>query len=115
VCIRKGKELFNFVEAVDQWKKVKGKPSGKYTQRSLPEGIKLDLFMADKNNWGLILAIRTGSARFSHKELANRWVAAGYTSRSGMLTKGDKTIPLPEEKDLFDLLKMPWVHPRERE
>jgi DNA polymerase/3'-5' exonuclease PolX len=40
VCIRKGRELFNFVEAVDQWKKVKGKPSGKYTQRSLHEGTK---------------------------------------------------------------------------
>jgi len=38
VYILKGKELFNFVEAVDQWKKVKGEPSG--TQRSLPERIK---------------------------------------------------------------------------
>jgi len=32
----------------------------------IPEGIKLDLFMANIRNWGLIFAIRTGSARYSH-------------------------------------------------
>ena len=35
---------------------MKGEPTGKYTQRRLPEGLTLDLFMADANNWGLILA-----------------------------------------------------------
>lgn len=50
---------------VNQWEKVKGELEWgkcKYTQRILPEGIKLDLFFATPNNWGLIFAIRTGSA-----------------------------------------------------
>src|SRR5688572_29668173 len=52
---------------VNRWDKVKGTLPCRYTQRRLPEGIALDLFFADKTNWGLIYAIRTGSADFSHK------------------------------------------------
>jgi DNA polymerase/3'-5' exonuclease PolX len=59
-----------FCAAVNQWRAIKGQPTGKYTQRRLPEGINLDLFMADADNWGLILAVRTGSAAFSHHVLA---------------------------------------------
>jgi DNA polymerase/3'-5' exonuclease PolX len=58
-----------FCAVVNQWSKVKGEPTGKYTQRVLPGGMALDLFMADAENWGLILAVRTGSAGFSHRVL----------------------------------------------
>ena len=51
---------------VSKWQKVKGELPCKYTQRILPEGIKLDLFFAEPGNWGLIYAIRTGSADYSH-------------------------------------------------
>src|SRR5262245_52210103 len=37
----------DFLAAVNQWPKVKGEPTGKYTQRLLPSGLTLDLFMAD--------------------------------------------------------------------
>src|SRR5690348_6628702 len=70
---------------VNQWQKVKGELPCKYTQRILPEGIKLDLFFAEHENWGLIFAIRTGSAEYSHKVLAAGWVKAGYQSRDGYL------------------------------
>src|SRR5690348_10860398 len=46
---------------VNQWSKVKGDldfDKCKYTQRILPEGIKLDLFFAREFNWGYIYAIR---------------------------------------------------------
>jgi hypothetical protein len=59
---------------VNQWPAVKGKPEGKYTQRRLPDGIMLDLFMADVENWGLIVASRTGSADLSRHILATGWV-----------------------------------------
>ena len=44
---------------VNQWQKVKGELPCKYTQRILSEGIKLDLFFAERGNWGLIYAIRS--------------------------------------------------------
>jgi DNA polymerase/3'-5' exonuclease PolX len=101
--------------AVNQWPAVKGTPQGKYTQRQLPEGIVLDLFMADVENWGLIFAIRTGSAGFSHHVLATGWVKAGYTSRQGYLYRREQRITVREENDLFTLLGIPWVQPEARE
>lgn len=100
---------------VNNWKKVRGEVTGKYTQRILPEGIKLDLFFATKENWGLILAIRTGSAEYSHKVLGVGWVKAGYKSKEGMLHKNDEPIEVREEKDLFNLIGISYVEPKGRE
>jgi len=49
---------------INKWQKVKGELPCKYAQRILPEGIKLDLFFAEHENWGLIFAIRTGGADY---------------------------------------------------
>lgn len=102
-----------FVQAVNMLEKVKGEPTGKYTQRILPEGINLDLFMANKDNWGYILAIRIGPDGYS-KYLADTWVKQGYKGVDGMLIKNGQPIPIPEEKDLFWLLGLEYVEPEYR-
>lgn len=100
---------------VNKWKKVKGELPCKYTQRILPSGIKLDLFFAEKINWGLIYAIRTGSADYSHKVLATTWKIKGYKGIDGKLTvNGGKIVPIYEEKDLFDRLGIPYLDPEKR-
>ena len=102
---------------VNQWEKVKGEMiygKTKYTQRILPEGIKLDLFFATPENWGLMYAIRTGSAGFSHKTLACGWVKQGYRSIDGYLTNDGERVNVYEEEDLFRLAKLPWVKPEHR-
>ncbi len=104
-------------EVVNRWQKVKGELAygkTKYTQRILPEGIKLDLFFAEEGNWGLIFAIRTGSADYSHKVLANGWVKRGYKSEGGYLTQGGKTYNVLEEKDLFDRIGLAYIEPKHR-
>jgi len=103
-----------FVAAVEALEKVKGEPTGKYTQRILPEGIKLDLFMAVPDNWGLIFAIRTGSAEYSHKILARQWCRAGYVSKGGFLVQSGCVIPVLEERDLFTLIGLAWMEPSRR-
>lgn len=99
---------------VNRWKKVKGELPCKYTQRILPEGIKLDLFFADEQNWGHIFAIRTGSADFSHNKLGVRWVQSGYRSVDGYLTKNGQRVAVREEEDLFKLLGIKYVEPENR-
>lgn len=108
------KDRSGLINIVSKWQKVRGEPTGKYTQRVLPDGIKLDLFFATKDNWGLIFAIRTGSAEYSHKVLATNWVKLGYKSIEGMLHKDGKPIEIREEIDLFNLLKMDYVKPELR-
>jgi DNA polymerase/3'-5' exonuclease PolX len=103
-----------FCRVVDRWEWIKGRSDGKYTQRRLPDGINLDLFTARAENWGLILAIRTGSADYSHNVLATGWVRRGYASKDGMLRRGDETVVVREERDLFDLIGVPWVDPERR-
>lgn len=75
--------------------------------------------MANERNWGLIFAIRTGSAEFSHKVLARGWVRAGYKSVNGMLRQNvppyKEIIDVREEKDLFNLIGVPYIEPKLRE
>ena len=114
VCIPNDLEILQFIATVEQWQKIKGEATGKYTQRKLPEGINLDLFMANSNNWGLIFAMRTGSAEYSHRTLATTWVKLGYKSVEGMLTKNGVEVHVPEERDLFSLLGIDYIEPEYR-
>ncbi len=95
---------------VNKWPKLKGKLPCKYTQRLIqPEGIKLDLFFAEPGNWGLIFAIRTGSAEYSHKVLACGWVRQGYKSKDGYLHRDGVRVDVPEELKLYHILGHPQV------
>src|SRR5215208_7327083 len=42
----------DFCASVKRWHKVKGEPTGKYTQRMLPGGMKLDIFIVEADSWG---------------------------------------------------------------
>lgn len=119
VCIPKPYEAIGFfqngiAEVVNKWEKVKGELPCKYTQRLLPQGVKLDLFFADPDNWGYILAIRTGSADYSHNILAKAWVKKGYKGENGFLTANGKAVPVREESELFRLLNLPHLPPEQR-
>lgn len=102
-----------FVKIVNSLQKVKGEPTGKYTQRILPEGINLDLFIANKDNWGYILAIRIGPDGYS-KYLASTWVKQGFRGIDGNLTQNGEIIPVREERDLFRILGLEYVDPEYR-
>lgn len=121
VCVPKAYEatpLFasGIATVVNQWEKVRGELPCRYTQRILPNGMKLDLFMVHPDGYGLQCAIRTGSADWSHQVLARAWVRAGYHSEGGLLRRADGTVvPVCTEPELFALIGLPWVDPRDRE
>lgn len=102
---------------VNKWEKVKGELEygrSKYTQRILPEGIKLDLFIAEEGNWGQTLALRTGSAKYSHLVLANGWRRQGFKSEGGYLFREGERYEIRKEKDLFEMIGIPFVEPEKR-
>lgn len=108
------KRQWEMYDIITCMRKVKGDAFGKYTQRIDSNGVKLDIFQARPENWGLILAIRTGSADFS-KALASEWVRKGHHSKEGMLrNKRGEMIPMPEEVCLFELLGMDYIEPERR-
>lgn len=94
---------------------IKGDPKqGRYIQFGTRWGIKVDLFTATPQTWGYIMAIRTGSADFSHA-LALLWSRQGYKGKGGVLTRGGAPVDIPEESDLFNRLGMRTPHPSQRE
>jgi DNA polymerase/3'-5' exonuclease PolX len=99
---------------VERWPTVKGVLPCKYTRRILPEDIALDLFFASPENWGLLLAVRTGSADYAQHVLGRGWVRHGYKSVKGVMTRDGVVVPVPEERDLFLLAGVPWREPEAR-
>jgi len=119
---------------------VKGTPNGKYTQIKLRDhDINLDLFMPDTDDYWRILTIRTGSAEWVKQYIAGGWSRQGWcgTKDGGLIMKSQcKGITQPNghvlwfpnvsegtkmrppifnsEKDFFEWLKLPYVHPKDR-
>jgi DNA polymerase/3'-5' exonuclease PolX len=105
-------------KVVNQWRKIRGEMEygkARYTQRELPEGIKLDLFMVEESSWGYHMGIRTGSDQFSHEVLAKGWRRQGFSGKGGHLEREGEIYPVREEKDLFDLIGIPFIKPERRE
>lgn len=101
---------------VNQWEKIRGELPCRYTQRILPCGMKLDLFMPDPLGFGLQLAIRTGSADWCRTVLGPAWTRAGFHSDAGVLRRRDgSVVPTLDERTLFDLIGLKWVAPQDRE
>ena len=121
VCIPKPYQTGLFqnglAKTVNQWQKVKGEleyNKTKYTQRILPEGIKLDLFFAEEGNWGNILLIRTGDWEFSKYFMGVLLPQKGYKQEDGFLKYNDKIIFCKEEKELFLRAGIKYIEPQNR-
>jgi DNA polymerase/3'-5' exonuclease PolX len=85
--------------------------------------IKLDLFIVlPPAQWGVLFAIRTGPADFSHWIVTQRLAGGALPShcrvldgavREGLIGEG-KIIPMPEENDFLEFLGLGWIEPAER-
>jgi DNA polymerase/3'-5' exonuclease PolX len=104
-----------FVEIINSFEHIKGcAEEGKYCQRRLPEGIVLDLFIAEPYNWGYIFLIRTGPAKFS-KNMMILMKRAGYMMQDGIVFNANKqAIPVKDEETMFKLARQQYVPPKFR-
>ena len=97
------------------------KTNAKYIRMLLNGDIKLDIFVANEDNWGSLLCMRTGSAADEHGNVFMGFVPALFqrwkkVSGGGRMVKGQPTMPdgmlsCPEEKDFFELCSVEWVEP----
>lgn len=79
---------------------------------------KVDLFQADHNNYGNILAIRTGPDWYS-KQLVTKVrhggsMPDGMQQKGGYLYRGDELVSCPTERAFFEALGLDWIPARER-
>jgi DNA polymerase/3'-5' exonuclease PolX len=84
-------------------------------------GLAVDLFsVLPPAQWGLIYAIRTGPAAFSHQLVTPRrlggWLPDGLHVRDGAILEADGTlVPTPEEEYVFAVLGRAYLAPAARE
>jgi DNA polymerase/3'-5' exonuclease PolX len=91
------------------------KPDGKYWRALVEDTIKLDLFLAAAENYGMIMAIRTGSAEFSQALMTYAKHRTPYHVEGGYLRdRQGAPLETPEERDVFKALRVDFVEPRER-
>ena len=97
-------------------------------------GVQIELYVTSTWDYGRILAIRTGSAWYSHCQLATNWNRLGWCGtedglrrKKECVKKGNVWKILPEfaenptkppvfntEADFFGFLGIPWVAPQQR-
>lgn len=97
------------------------KPGGRYWRGIIREGvcgapsdIKLDVFIARPENWGVIFTIRTGSADFSRALVTYARDSTDYRVDGGQLVLAGGAVPCPDERVVFDALQLEWVEPSGR-
>jgi len=108
---------------------------GRYIKIDLHEGIRLDLFIPQENDYFRQYSIRVGSSEYSHKVLATAWRKLGWVGTPDGLRRIDECYSkevsgkkhwicnsiqpiLPpvweSEYDFFKFLNLEWVEPHKR-
>lgn len=83
-----------------------------------PSGAVVELFRAESENWGLILALRTGPAKFNKMLVAHGWeggvLPPDHKVRDGYLWRRGVIFPTPEEESFFRAIEVPCWPPQMR-
>lgn len=125
------KEIVNTLGIIE-----KGNVNGKYMKIVLPQGINLDLFMPEQDDYFRQLIVRTGSSEYSHKIIANGWRKIGWVGSDIGLrlekdciehkdknnkskwvcvrNKNNKPPIWTSEKSVYEWLKIPYLDPELR-
>ena len=78
--------------------------------------IPVDLFLTTPDNFGAILTIRTGPHDFSREFVTHLKRATPYRQQDGMIVieATGEVVPVPEERDYFELAGLSWIEPHHR-
>lgn len=118
---------------MDRYYRIRGKFHERQVRlRNVNPFIEIDLFLHRPHDYFRMLAIRTGSADFSHRVLANAWSRKGWCGTDDGLRRVDQcqkgkdkkwhcitgTPTLPptwrDEEEFFKWLGLEWAEPRDR-
>jgi DNA polymerase (family 10) len=80
-----------------------------------PTGLNVDIFTADRRNWGMAPVVRTGSADFNRRVMGRfRRLGMKGHAYAGVTDQHGNDIDCPDEETVFRLLGWPWVPPERR-
>lgn len=77
------------------------------------EGVHVDLYLTEPDNFGWIFALRTGSKEFNFRYL-EAIKRAGITNLNGNLFRDGRKISVPTEEEFYRVIGMEYVEPKNR-
>jgi len=81
-------------------------------------GATIELFRAEVETWGYILALRTGPGDFNALWAKHPWAGGtlpvNVRLRDGMVWRDGKPVPTPTERDFFEVIGIPFWEPDQR-
>ncbi|MFX1476938.1 MAG: hypothetical protein ACFFCI_02290 [Promethearchaeota archaeon] len=106
----------NFMYKAEEFKF--GKNGNKYKELIFPD-FKVDLFIANEQNFGLILMIRTGPANYSKNFMVELNRRGQYKVKDGFLWKIQSEnvytkVNVPNETILYETVGFHYLEPKER-
>jgi len=107
------KALFGLKTVMDRQHYIKGRFPSRNSQIKF-KGEKIDIFWCSRENWGNIFLIRTGDWEFSKWIMGTKTREVGLRQREGYLWRGNERLSCPEEVDVFKLLEMDFIEPKDR-
>jgi len=102
-----------------RWNCVLEKKGDKLAVLQMPVGLEkcqIDLWVANRDNWGVVLLARTGSAKHNIK-LASHAHTLGLQLKisMGVVDANGRVIASKTEEEVFKALGMSWIPPEKRE
>ncbi len=92
--------------------------NGPRYKRLIYKQVVIELFRADCDNWGYILALRTGPGEFNKLWATKSWAGGccplDIELRSGYLWRNGKKVTVSKEADFFNEMRIPHWPPAER-
>jgi len=92
--------------------------NGPLYKRLICQGIVIELFRACYDNWGYILALRTGPGDFNKIWASKPWdggsLPTNVVLKDGFLWHNGQPVPTPTEEEFFERIGIPCWPPSER-
>ena len=106
-------------EGVLRWDEVVKRNGPKYKRLiHCGSALVVELFAAQEQNWGLVLAIRTGPADFNKLLVMKEWgggaMPLGMRMDGGWLWNAGGRVKTPTEEEFFAEIRVPCWPPEER-
>lgn len=101
------------------WKLLQNGPHKKSIDLGIDLGfLKCELYITTPAQWGVMFLLRTGSADFSHWVVTKRKWGGALPSHmeigDGRVWMNGKPLSTPEERDVFEAIRLKWIEPEER-
>lgn len=105
-----------FVKTLRKWNVMTGDPeTGRYVRCINIGGPTLDFYIANEENWGLTMMMRTGPEMY-YREVLVELRRNGYYSSGGYLREigGNEIVSTPTEESIYKLIGQEWILPLTR-